>query len=378
MLYRNFTKDKLRVSQLGFGCMRLPVLAEDNSEIDISLATEMVRQAVNNGLNYIDTAWGYHEERSESFVKKALANDYRRKVFLADKLPVWLTDDYAAFSEYFHTQRERCGTKYFDFYLLHSLHKKSWDKVKALGVLEFLDEMKAAGYIKYAGFSFHDAIPVFKEIIDAYPWDFCQIQLNYMDTDYQAGLSGMRYAAQKGIDIVVMEPVKGGKLAFVPEEVRNELAKADPRVSPAAWALRYVWNQPEVKVVLSGMSTMDQVNENLQTASYARAHSLQKHELAAIEQARRIFTERTQIGCTSCEYCLPCPYGVNIPGVFERWNNAYVYNLADENRASYKKLIEAEKDASHCVACGRCEGLCPQHLSIIRDLKQAHAYLQEE
>lgn len=378
MLYREMTRNKEKVSQLGFGCMRFPVIDDDPAKIDRPKAVAMVREAIDHGVNYIDTAWGYHGEQSEDFVKEALADGYRNRVFLADKLPVWLTDTYASFEETLDTQLERCGTDHFDFYLLHSLHKKSWDKVRDLEVLRFLDEAKQSGKIRYAGFSFHDQLPVFREIIDAYDWDFCQIQLNYMDTDYQAGLQGLRYAADKGIDVVVMEPVKGGKLAFPPTEIRDALAASDASLSPAAWALRYVWNFPEVKVVLSGMSTIEQVRDNLKTASFARANILSEEELAAVETARSIYAERTQIGCTSCEYCMPCPFGVHIPGVFERWNNAFVYELTEENRDSYAKLIEQEKDATRCTACGRCETLCPQHLEIIRDLKRAHEFLAEK
>lgn len=378
MLYREMTRNKEKVSQLGFGCMRFPVIDDDPAKIDRPKAVAMVREAIDHGVNYIDTAWGYHGEQSEDFVKEALADGYRNRVFLADKLPVWLTDTYASFEETLDTQLERCGTDHFDFYLLHSLHKKSWDKVRDLEVLRFLDEAKQSGKIRYAGFSFHDQLPVFREIIDAYDWDFCQIQLNYMDTDYQAGLQGLRYAADKGIDVVVMEPVKGGKLAFPPTEIRDALAASDASLSPAAWALRYVWNFPEVKVVLSGMSTIEQVRDNLKTASFARANILSEEELAAVETARSIYAERTQIGCTSCEYCMPCPFGVHIPGVFERWNNAFVYELAEENRDSYAKLIKQEKDATRCTACGRCETLCPQHLEIIRDLKRAHEFLAEK
>lgn len=378
MRFRKFTKDQIEVSQLGFGCMRLPVVGGDNARINVPLAKEIVRNAIDGGVNYIDTAWGYHGETSEAFVKETLSDGYREKVYLADKLPVWLTDTYESFMEYLDTQLARCGTDYFDFYLLHSLHKKSWEKVRDLGVLRFLDEAKAAGKIRYAGFSFHDQYEVFTDIVDAYDWDFCQIQLNYMDTEYQAGLAGMRYAADQGIDVIVMEPVKGGKLAFPPEEIRDVFAKTAPDFSPAGWALRYVWNFPEVKLVLSGMSTHEQVRDNLKTAAVSEADSLTEEELAAVETARAIYAERTQIGCTSCEYCMPCPFGVNIPGVFERWNNAFVYDLAEENRNSYQKLIEAEKDATQCTECGQCEAICPQHLEIIRDLKQAHGFLAEQ
>lgn len=378
MKYRKFTKDELQVSQLGFGCMRFPVLDGDNSRIDVKPAMKMIRHAIDNGVNYIDTAYVYHGDTSESFLKGALADGYRDRVYLATKSPVWMAETYEHFWEKLDEQLERLGTDHIDFYLLHALSKKRWDQILTIDVLRFLDEAKKSGKIRYAGFSFHDEREVFQEIIDSYDWDFCQIQLNYMDTDYQAGIKGLEYAHAKGISVVIMEPVKGGKLAYPPKKVQEIFHKQNASLTPAAWALSYIWNRPEVSVVLSGMSTLAQVEENLRTADHAAPGTLSEADLQAVADATAYLKERVQVGCTSCEYCMPCPYGVNIPGVFEHFNNAFVYDLVEENRSEYRKRIEKEQDASHCVECGRCESLCPQFLPIIDDLKRAHAFLTQE
>lgn len=377
MLYREITKDKVKVSQLGFGCMRFPVLEKDNARIDEEKAIEMVRYAIDHGVNYIDTAYNYHGGNSEDLVKKALADGYREKVVIADKLPVWLTDTYEDFEAKLDEQLERLGTDTIDFYLLHSLYRKTWDKIKELDVFSFLDEAKKKGKIKYAGFSFHDEYPVFEEILNSYDWDFCQIQLNYLDTEYQAGLKGLQAAYDKGISVVIMEPLKGGKLSYVPKDIQEVFANAETKQTPSAWAFSYLWDRPEVSVVLSGMSTMEQVKENIETASRAGVGHFSQVEKDRIEEAKTIYKARVQVGCTSCEYCMPCPVGVNIPGNFELFNNAFVYELKEENQERYKKFQEEKKDASQCVECGNCEKICPQHLPVIEDLKRADAFLSE-
>lgn len=378
MLYREVTKDKIKISQLGFGCMRFPVIDGDNAHIDEEKAIEMVRYAIDNGVNYIDTAYPYHGGTSEGLVKKALADGYREKVYLADKLPAWLTDKYEDLEEKFQEQLDRLGTDCIDFYLLHSLSKKTWDKIRDLNVLSFLDELKAQGKIKYAGFSFHDEYPVYEDILNAYDWDFCQIQLNYLDTNYQAGVKGLEAAHEKGISVIIMEPMKGGKLSYVPEDVQHVFARADVKRTPTAWALAYLWNRPEVSIILSGMSDMNQVKENIDTASKEKENGLNEQELALIHEATGIYRSRVQVGCTSCEYCMPCPAGVNIPGCFELFNNAFVYELKEENQKRYKKFQEENKDATHCVECGQCENVCPQHLPVIDDLKRANTFLANE
>lgn len=370
MQYRKFTKDGLMVSALGFGCMRFPVIDNDMSKIDEKKASDMVRTAIEKGLNYIDTAYMYHMEQSEVFTGDVL-KDIRNKVYLATKSPVWLMEKYEDFEKYLDIQLERLQTDYIDFYLLHALHEKTFNNVVDLKVFEFIEEAKRKGKIKYIGFSFHDELPLFKKIIDSYDWDFCQIQLNYMDREYQAGLEGMIYAKEKGIDVVIMEPVKGGKLADPSEEIKNIWNQSKIKRTPAEWALRWLYNFEEVSVVLSGMSTMEQVLENIETADKSPAKSLSSKELEIVDEVTKIYKDKIKVGCTSCEYCMPCPYNVSIPNIFDLYNNMHVYDTEKQSKESYTSLVEKGKDSSKCVECGACESICPQHLTIIQYLKDA-------
>lgn len=375
MQYRNFTKDNLKVSVLGFGCMRFPVVDGNSALIHEDKATEMLHYAIDNGVNYIDTAYPYHAGHSEAFVGRALSNGYREKVYLATKLPVWLCDTYEDFEKYLDEQLIRLNTDYIDFYLLHSLNEKSWNNIVALKIFTFVEEAKAKGKIKYIGFSFHDELPVFKTIVDSYNWDFCQIQLNYMDINYQAGLAGYNYALDKGISVVVMEPIKGGKLAFPSKEVQSIWDKGKTRRTGVQWALDWVYNFPGVSLLLSGMSTLEQVKQNIETAKGATANAFTEDDLKLVQEVTDLYEKNIKVGCTSCEYCLPCPEGIAIPSIFDMYNNAHVYGTVDDSRERYRSLIKAGKDQTKCVECGICEGLCPQHLEIIRDLKEAHDFL---
>lgn len=376
MQYRYFTNDRLKVSQLGFGCMRFPILDNDSGKIDEELASQMLHYAIDNGVNYIDTAYPYHKGNSEEFVGKALKNGYREKVYLATKLPVWLVNCYDDFEKYLDEQLERLQTDHIDFYLLHALSEGRWNTIYDLKVLNFLDEAKRKGKIKYAGFSFHDSLDVFKNIVDSYSWDFCQIQLNYMDRQYQAGIEGMKYVADKNISLVIMEPIKGGKLSNASKEISEVWDKSETKRTPAEWALKWIWNFEEVAVVLSGMSTMNHVTENIRTASDSSPNSLTKEELALIDEVTDIYSQNVKVGCTGCEYCLPCPQNVEIPSIFELYNNVYVYGNDKESKSSYNRLIELEKSAINCVECGACESVCPQHIEIIKLLKDADGVLR--
>ncbi|MDD2447616.1 MAG: aldo/keto reductase [Tissierellia bacterium] len=376
MQYRKFTSDGLNASILGFGCMRFPTIDNNLSNIDEKQSEKMLEYAIEHGVNYIDTAYTYHGDNSESFVGKFLKEKgLRKKVYLATKNPVWLVKEYNDFEKLLDEQLERLQTDYIDFYLLHSLHEKTYRKIMNLNVFKFVDEAKKKGKIKYAGFSFHDELPLFKEITDAYPWDFCQIQLNYMDTEMQAGLEGLKYASNKGLDVVVMEPIKGGKLVNPSDEIKGIWSNSEINRTPAEWALRWVFNYPEVKVVLSGMSSLEQVKENIRIANEGFPNSLSDKELSLINEVSDVYKQKVKVGCTSCDYCQPCPYNVSIPNIFEMYNNMYVYNAIVPSKESYKKLIEESKDVSQCIECGKCESICPQHLKIISLLKDAEKEL---
>lgn len=376
MHYRNFTKDNIQVSALGFGCMRFPILEEDSSKIDEEQSIEMIRYAIDNGVNYIDTAYPYHQGNSEPFVAKALKDGYREKIYLATKLPSWLINDYEDFHKYLDEQLERLDTEYIDFYLLHTLNKDSWENLKELDVLRFIDEAKKSGKIKYIGFSFHDEIDVFKEIVDYHDWDFCQIQYNYLDINYQAGEEGLKYANDKGISVVIMEPIKGGKLVDPSDEIKEIWDSNDIKRTPAEWALRWVLNHKEVSLLLSGMNNLEQVKENIATVSNAEPDHLNEKEISLINRVKDIYEEKIQVGCTSCEYCLPCPEGVSIPNTFQIYNDYYVFGTEEDSKNKYKNYIDKGIDASRCVECGHCETMCPQNLEIIKSLKEAHAVLK--
>ncbi|WFA07614.1 aldo/keto reductase [Tissierella sp. Yu-01] len=375
MQYFKFTKDNIEISPLGFGCMRFPVIDNNLSNIDEKKSEEMIRFAIDNGINYFDTAYNYHSGSSEIFLGKVLKNGLRDKIYLASKNPVWLVEEYSDFERLLDEQLERLQTDHIDFYLLHSLYNKTYKKIIDLDVFKFLDDAKKKGKIKYAGFSFHDELPLFKTIVDAYDWDFCQIQLNYMDRNMQAGLDGLEYAYSKGLGVIIMEPIKGGKLANASEEVEKVWSESKVKRSPAEWALRWVLNHKEVSIVLSGMSTLDQVKENIRIANSKLHNSLTKDELGFIDRVTDIYNKRVKVGCTSCEYCQPCPFNVSIPDIFEMYNNMYIYDTVEQSKKSYEKLKESLKDVSQCTECGVCENICPQHLEIISLLKESEKEL---
>ncbi|HBC96781.1 MAG TPA: aldo/keto reductase [Clostridium sp.] len=373
MLYRNFGKTGEKVSILGFGCMRLPLLSGgDSTKIDKEKAIKIIRYAIDRGVNYVDTAYTYHGNSStkggagEPLVAEALKNGYREKVNLATKLPSWLITKRSDMDKYLNEQLERLQTDHIDFYLIHSLNRENWKKVKENGVDEFLDSAIKDGRIRYAGFSFHDKLDLFKEIVDYYNWSFCQMQYNYSDENFQAGTRGLKYAAQKGLGITIMEPLRGGKLVnSLPKEAMDTFDRSNFKRTPAEWGLRWVWNHPEVKVVLSGMNSMEQVKENIKTADKARANSLTEKELKLIDKVKDVFNAKIKVNCTGCEYCMPCPSGVNIPGCFSAYNNYSIFGKDDDTYNS----ISSENRASKCKECGRCESLCPQGIPIRRELK---------
>jgi len=366
MQYRKFGKLDVNISALGFGCMRLPILNGKSGDIDLPEATRMVRYAIDQGVNYIDTAYGYHEKMSEVAVGKALQDGYREKVFLATKQPVWLVNESADFDRLLNEQLEKLQTDHVDFYLMHALNRDSWQKkVLDFDLLSRAEAAKADGRIRHIGISFHDNLETFKSIVDGYDhWDFCQIQYNYMDIENQAGTEGLQYAAAQGLGVVIMEPLLGGKLARDIPALHPLWESAPVQRTPAEWALQWLWNQPEVSVILSGMSTMQQVEQNVASAAASGVGSLNSTELDLISAVREQLQKLSPIPCTSCEYCLPCPNGVQIPRNFAIYNEAAMYGDIEGARNGYKYWISDEGKAAQCIQCQECEPKCPQKIQI--------------
>lgn len=377
MIYRRFGQTGIQLSQLGFGAMRFPITEEyEPSKIDEVRATEMLHYAIDHGVNIVDNAYPYHRQASETFLGRALRGGFRQKVHLSTKLPVWLVKSKDDPMKYFEEQLQRLQTDVVDLYLLHGLNRDGWKTVREHDVLEFLDNVLRAGKIRYAGFSFHDELPLFKEIVDAYPWTFCLIQLNYVDDEEQAGVKGLEYAHKKGLAIMVMEPLRGGKLANrVPAEVLAEIQRSQWRQTPAQFALRWLWNRPEVCCVLSGMSTLEQVKENVAFAGTDHMGTLTAEELQLYARAKEIYRSRTKVNCTQCGYCLPCAQKVAIPYILELYNDACVFDAAADSRWAYRVFVKPENRADQCTECGECEDKCPQHIPIADTLKEAHEML---
>ncbi len=364
MQYRRFGRLDWQGSALGFGCMRLPTVGGDRSQIDEALATRMVRYAIDNGVNYLDTAYPYHGGESERFLGRALQDGYREKMRLATKLPVRMVERTEDFDRFLNEQLSKLQTEQIDYYLFHGLRAPRWQTVQELGLLREAERALADGRIRYLGFSFHDSFELFKEILDSYDgWTFCQFQYNYMNEEYQAGTAGLEYAASKGLATVIMEPLLGGKLANPPAPVQALWDSASQQRSGVEWALQWLWNKPEVSVVLSGMSAMAHVEENVASAERSGVGLLGKEELALVEQVRQQYEALCPIPCTGCGYCMPCPNGVDIPRVFATFNNGVMYNAFDEARHRYVRMSE-ESRASACIACQQCEDLCPQDIPI--------------
>jgi len=357
--------------------MRLPVIGDDQGKIDEAEAARMLHYAIEQGVNYVDTAWPYHDGASEPFVGRALKGGWREKVYLATKLPTWLTKTRADCDKYLNEQLRRMRTDSIDFYLLHGLDGDSWRKMLEMDALGFLDAALRDGRIGHAGFSFHGELEDFKLIVDGYGWTFCQIQYNYMDENFQAGTEGLKYAASKGLAVIAMEPLRGGKLTKnAPEGVRSLLAKGGIDRSPAELGLRWVWNHPEISCVLSGMSAMEQVVENCRVADDARPDSLSAEELAVIGKIRDLYLGRTKVACTDCGYCLPCPEGVNIPAILSIYNEMFLYDDINCARDDYRMALKQGERASNCTECAQCEEACPQRIEIIETLKKCTEALE--
>jgi len=377
--YRKFGKLSWEASVLGFGIMRLPVIDGDRTQIDETEATRMLRYAIDQGVNYLDSGYGYHGGNSEKFLGRALQDGYRQRVRLATKLPCWTVEKAEDFDRFLDEQSERLQTEHIEFYLLHALGKKHWPRLRDMGVIPWAEKAMADGRIGHLGFSFHDEYELFQQIIDDYDgWTMCQIQYNYMDVEQQAGRRGLEYAAEKGLAVVVMEPIRGGRLSNkVPPSVQAIWDSAPLQRSPAEWALQWVWSQPEVTVALSGMSTMQHVQENLASAERSAPNLLTEGEEALVARVRVAYEDLCPIPCTDCKYCLPCPSGVNIPGVFEVYNDLGMFGDEARARMVYGWLEEDER-ANLCIECGECLEKCPQNIGIPDWLAKVHKALCQE
>lgn len=367
MQYRTFGQTGFQASILGFGAMRLQFLEGDQTKIDEPRAIELMRRAIDGGVNYVDTAYVYHGGNSEGVVGRALRDGYRQKVRVATKMPVWSVKERADMDRFLAEQLERLGDERIDFYLLHALNKRSWPAIREAGVFEWAEERMKEGRIGHLGFSFHDEPALFREIVKAYDWSFCQVQYNFMDAGQQVGRDELGLAAEQGMAVVVMEPLRGGLLSTPPRAVREIYETSGRGWSPSSWALRWVYGHPEVTLALSGMNTPGQLEDNLATAS--GAGPLSADDLSVIDKVKKIYSESTDIRCTECKYCLPCPQGVDIPRNFAIYNEGARYNNFSLSWFMYWEWMKPrpEQRAEACTQCGLCEEKCPQKLPI-RDL----------
>lgn len=381
MLYRTMPKNGDQLSALGFGCMRLPMV---DGRIDEKRAIAQIRSAIDGGVNYMDTAWPYHDGESEPLLGKALKDGYREKVKVATKLPTWLIKSREDMDTYLNAQLEKLGTDHIDYYLIHALSGPSWEAVEGLGVKDFLNKAVKDGRIVNPGFSFHGLSEDFQPIVDAYPWVFCQIQYNILDTDFQAGAKGLEYAASKGMGVVIMEPLRGGNLGLPtpPQAIADIWDLAETRRTPVEWALRWVWNHAEVTVVLSGMNEEEHVRQNMAIAAQAEAGSLTSAELDLTRRVAATYRQLMQVGCTGCGYCMPCPAGVQIPTCFDFFNRMHMFNKVEEAKSMYNAFSEGTVlqrkpgFASQCIECGMCLEKCPQHIEIPEVLKRVAAEME--
>lgn len=386
MLYRNLGKTKEEVSILGFGAMRLPTKGI-NSKINEKEANEMLKYGIENGINLIDTAYSYHSSdldsggNSESFIGEFLKeNSYRDDVLLSTKSPCWLIEKKSDFDYYLNEQLKKLQTDSIDFYLLHSLTEETWNTVKNLDVLDFLDDALNSGKIKHVGFSAHTEIDYLIEIIDEYPkWEAVLTQMNYLDEYYQTGVQGLHYLKEVNIGSMVMEPLRGGRLVQnIPQSVQDIWSKAEVKRTPVEWALQYLWNRDDVDCVLSGMSTLKQVKENIEIASRSYPYSISEHDQEIIREVSQEYRSLKANDCTTCGYCMPCPQGVDIPNCLKEYNIAKMLNNPAASAMQYFSLIDEKGRAENCTMCEECLNFCPQMLNIPEELEKVVEYFGEE
>lgn len=378
------------VSALGLGCMRLPPRRINRIRADTKKSIDLIRYGIDKGINYIDTAWLYHLGDSERILGEALKDGYRENIYLVTKLPIFIVRKTKDFDKYLNSQMKRLQTDYLDSYFFHALGKGQFEKIKKLELLEKMEEAKKEGLIRSIGFSFHDTLPVFKEIIDYYPWDITQIQYNYMDTCIQATTEGLVYAYNKGIAVSIMEPLKGGTLVTPPLEAIEVLNSAKEKKSSVEWALQFLWNKPEISVVLSGMGTRKMIDENCEIADRSGINSLTLEDKKTIDNLAQIYRKRIKVPCTACGYCMPCPEGVDIPQNFACLNNVYLEKSRFrrfQTKRAYRKLKNSKSkvnlnlpngNGTLCNNCGVCVEKCPQMINIPKELEKTKKNLKKQ
>ena len=373
MKYRTMGKLGIQASVFGLGCMRFNGPASGDCIFDEEKAISLIRRAIDGGVTYVDTAYVY--KTSEIALGKALRDGYRERVAVATKVPPFAVHDRAEMEALLEEELKNLQTDHVDFYLMHGINKEKWEYFKSIGAPEFFDDMKRAGKIRYKAFSFHGLYSEFEYVINDWDWDMVQIQYNFMDVDNQAGTKVLKLAASKGISVVIMEGLLGGNLAKAPENVQAIYDTYPVKRTPVEWAFRWLCNHPEVSVVLSGCNEPEQIDDNLRIFDAAEPGVMSDGELRLIDDVRAAYLSRTRIGCTGCRYCMPCPNGVNIPGVFSLWNNVSLYNVDPRKDWGMRMMKESNSGPDQCVECGACEAACPQHLNIIEQLKLAWSEL---
>ena len=371
MKYRNMGKLGFQSSAFGLGCMRFNGAASGDSIIDEQKAISLIRRAIDGGVTYIDTAYVYLGKTSEIVLGKALRDGYRDRVTIATKMPMEAVHDRASMEALLEEELKKLQTDHIDFYLMHGINKEKWEYFRSIGAPAFFDDMKKEGKIRFKCFSFHGPYEDFEYIINDWDWDMVQIQYNFMDVQNQAGTKGLELAGKKGIPVIIMEGLLGGRLSRAPQNVQALYDAFPVKRSPVEWAFRWLCNHPAVSVVLSGCNEAEQIDENLRIFDTVEPGIMSEDELKLMEEVRAAYISRTKIGCTGCRYCMPCPNGVNIPGIFSVWNNVSLYGINPKDDWGFRQILEKGAGADRCVGCGACEAACPQHLNIIESLQSA-------